>query len=110
MMEPGLFGLNFLLRNFRHITWIYGSAWMTEIFKKTNLRSVFIYGQTHIVHPVRVSGEAFGKGRPATAFDQLPVNAEHRVNYTLPGAIHREAHASKFPCRSSACDKVLFMK
>jgi hypothetical protein len=34
------------------------------------------------------------------------VNAEHGINWTFPNANHREAHASKFPCRSSACNKV----
>jgi hypothetical protein len=38
------------------------------------------------------------------------VNAEHRVNWNFPNANHREADASKLPCRSSACDKVLYMR
>jgi hypothetical protein len=31
--------LDFLLRNFRHIIWICGPAWMMKIFKKNQLSS-----------------------------------------------------------------------
>jgi hypothetical protein len=37
--NEALFGLNFLLRNFRHVMWICGPARMMKIFKKNQLSS-----------------------------------------------------------------------
>jgi hypothetical protein len=63
-----------------------------------------------MVSLVRASAEALGEVRPAIAFDRRLVNAEHSVNRTFPNANHREAQASKLPCRSSACDKEFDMR
>jgi hypothetical protein len=51
-----------------------------NIRKRTSFRPLLMCVQTHVIDFVRVSGEALGTVRRVTAFDRLPVNAEHGVN------------------------------
>jgi hypothetical protein len=81
-----------------------------ENIQKTKISSLVKCVQTHILDFVRVSGEAIGKFRPAIAFDRLLVSAKHSGNETFPNVNHREAHASKLSCQSSACSKVLYAR
>jgi hypothetical protein len=77
----------------RHFSdWIFASEFQTchldlrlspndeNIQQRNSFPPLLIGIQTHIVDLVRVSGEALGRIRPATAFDRLPVNAEHSIN------------------------------
>jgi hypothetical protein len=71
-----LFGLHFLLRNFRHVIWTCGPARMTKIFKKNQLSFPVNMFSNSVVDLVRVFGEALGEVRPAKAFGRLSVRAE----------------------------------